>query len=98
MDFSLSFYRDSKITRILKDSLGGGALTVMITCLSPSGRDIPESLNALKYAKRVRFYGFQSLVTDSGLFHSRVFLRLVISRTIPLLIMLVAMIVHCCLL
>lgn len=45
--------RDSKITRILKDSLGGSALTVMITCLSPSSLDLPESLNALKYAKRV---------------------------------------------
>ncbi len=45
--------RDSKITRILKDSLGGSALTAMITCLSPANRDLPESLNALKYAKRV---------------------------------------------
>ena len=45
--------RDSKITRLLKDSLGGNALTVMITCLSPCMEDLPESLNTLKYAKRV---------------------------------------------
>ena len=46
-------YRDSKITRLLKDSLGGSARTVMITCLSPAGENVGESLNALKYAKRV---------------------------------------------
>ena len=50
-------YRDSKITRLLKDSLGGNARTVMITCLSPSMADLAESLNALKYAKRVRRIG-----------------------------------------
>ena len=46
-------YRDSKITRLLKDSLGGSAHTVMITCLSPARENVGESLNALKYAKRV---------------------------------------------
>ena len=45
--------RQSKITRLIKDSLGGNARTVMITCLSPCYKDLPESLNALKYAKRV---------------------------------------------
>lgn len=45
--------RDSKITRLLKDSLGGHAHTVMITCLSPCERDLPETINTLKYAKRV---------------------------------------------
>jgi len=29
-------YRDSKLTRILKDSLGGNARTVMIACISPT--------------------------------------------------------------
>lgn len=47
-------YRDSKITRILKDSLGGNAQTVMIACLSPSNESFAENLNSLKYAKRVR--------------------------------------------
>lgn len=46
-------YRDSKITRLLKDSLGGNARTVMITCLSPAAANFAESLNSLKYAKRV---------------------------------------------
>uniref|UniRef100_A0AAZ3S4G3 Kinesin motor domain-containing protein n=1 Tax=Oncorhynchus tshawytscha TaxID=74940 RepID=A0AAZ3S4G3_ONCTS len=45
-------YRDSKITRILKDSLGGNAKTLMIACISPSSADFDESLNTLNYAKR----------------------------------------------
>ncbi|KAJ7986183.1 hypothetical protein DPEC_G00348140 [Dallia pectoralis] len=47
-------YRDSKITRILKDSLGGNAKTLMIACISPSSVDFDESLNTLNYAKRAR--------------------------------------------
>ncbi|XP_071456633.1 kinesin-like protein KIF27 isoform X2 [Marmota flaviventris] len=47
-------YRDAKITRLLKDSLGGNAKTVMITCVSPSSLDFDESLNSLKYANRAR--------------------------------------------
>ncbi|CAF0773701.1 unnamed protein product [Adineta ricciae] len=45
-------YRDAKITRLLKDSLGGNAKTLMITCVSPCTADLDESLNALKYAHR----------------------------------------------
>nr|KAF6433674.1 kinesin family member 27 [Molossus molossus] len=47
-------YRDAKITRLLKDSLGGSAKTVMITCVSPSSLNFDESLNSLKYANRAR--------------------------------------------
>nr|XP_008101463.1 PREDICTED: kinesin-like protein KIF27 isoform X2 [Anolis carolinensis] len=47
-------YRDAKITRILKDSLGGNAKTVMITCISPSSSEFDESLNSIKYANRAK--------------------------------------------
>ncbi|XP_077935013.1 kinesin-like protein KIF7 isoform X2 [Halichoerus grypus] len=47
-------YRDSKITRILKDSLGGNAKTVMIACVSPSSSDFDETLNTLNYASRAQ--------------------------------------------
>ncbi|XP_072372770.1 kinesin-like protein KIF27 isoform X1 [Scyliorhinus torazame] len=47
-------YRDTKITRLLKDSLGGNAKTVMIACISPSSSNFDESLNTLKYANRAR--------------------------------------------
>ena len=47
-------YRDSKLTRILQDSLGGNSNTVMIACVSPAGSNYDESLNTLKYADRAR--------------------------------------------
>uniref|UniRef100_A0A8C8ISQ5 Kinesin motor domain-containing protein n=1 Tax=Oncorhynchus tshawytscha TaxID=74940 RepID=A0A8C8ISQ5_ONCTS len=47
-------YRDSKLTRLLQDSLGGNSQTMMIACISPSDRDFMETLNALKYANRAR--------------------------------------------
>ncbi|XP_052067157.1 kinesin-like protein KIF27 isoform X4 [Mytilus californianus] len=47
-------YRESKITRLLKDSLGGNAQTLMICCISPSTSNFDESLNALKYANRAK--------------------------------------------
>ena len=47
-------YRDSKITRLLQDSLGGNSRTIMIACISPSDSDFMETLNTLKYANRAR--------------------------------------------
>ncbi|XP_018614124.1 kinesin-like protein KIF21B isoform X2 [Scleropages formosus] len=47
-------YRDSKLTRLLQDSLGGNSRTLMIACVSPSDRDFMETLNTLKYANRAR--------------------------------------------
>ncbi|XP_041367345.1 kinesin-like protein KIF21A isoform X2 [Gigantopelta aegis] len=47
-------YRDSKLTRLLQDSLGGNSRTLMIACISPTDRDFMETLNALKYANRAR--------------------------------------------
>ncbi|VDP73760.1 unnamed protein product [Echinostoma caproni] len=47
-------YRDSKLTRLLQDSLGGNSRTIMIACISPSDCDFVETLNTLKYANRAR--------------------------------------------
>ena len=47
-------YRDSKLTRLLKDSLGGNAKTVMIACVSPAASCYEESINTLKYAERAK--------------------------------------------
>lgn len=47
-------YRDSKLTRLLKDSLGGNCRTVMISNISPSSTKFDETLNTLKYASRAR--------------------------------------------
>ena len=47
-------YRDSKLTRLLKDSLGGNCLTTMIANVSPSHDQFDETLNSLKYANRAK--------------------------------------------
>ncbi|ABN64574.2 kinesin motor protein [Scheffersomyces stipitis CBS 6054] len=47
-------YRDSKLTRLLKFSLGGNCKTVMIVCISPSSQHYDETLNTLKYADRAK--------------------------------------------
>uniref|UniRef100_A0A914DVQ0 Kinesin-like protein n=1 Tax=Acrobeloides nanus TaxID=290746 RepID=A0A914DVQ0_9BILA len=47
-------YRDSKLTRLLQDSLGGNTKTVMIACISPSDNNHDESLSTLRYANRAK--------------------------------------------
>ena len=47
-------YRDSKLTRLLKDSLGGNILTVMLVCVSPSSESYEESISSLNYATRAK--------------------------------------------
>ncbi|CAN6280014.1 unnamed protein product [Urochloa humidicola] len=47
-------YRDSKLTRLLQDSLGGNSKTVMIACISPADTNAEETINTLKYANRAR--------------------------------------------
>ena len=47
-------YRDSKLTRLLKDSLGGGCRTLMIANVSPASDQFDETLNTLKYADRAK--------------------------------------------
>lgn len=47
-------YRDSKLTRLLQDSLGGNAHTLMIACVSPAEWNANETINTLKYANRAR--------------------------------------------
>ncbi|CAO3612134.1 unnamed protein product [Cunninghamella echinulata] len=47
-------YRDSKLTRLLQDSLGGNSQTLMMACVSPSDSNFPETLSTLKYANRAR--------------------------------------------
>ncbi|KAI8093972.1 hypothetical protein BDF21DRAFT_331512 [Thamnidium elegans] len=47
-------YRDSKLTRLLQDSLGGSATTLMIACASPVEYNLSETLNTLQYANRAR--------------------------------------------
>ncbi|CDJ56724.1 kinesin motor domain-containing protein, putative [Eimeria maxima] len=66
-------YRDSKLTRLLKDSLGGCCRTAMIATVSPASSHQEETLNTLKYAKRAKairnnsaqFHKLQKCISDT---------------------------------
>lgn len=47
-------YRDSKLTRMLQDSLGGNAITYMVACVTPAEFHLSETLNTVQYAQRAR--------------------------------------------
>lgn len=47
-------YRDSKLTRLLKDSLGGNCHTIMIANVAPSSHTYEDTYNTLKYATRAK--------------------------------------------
>ena len=47
-------YRDSKLTRLLQDSLGGNTKTLMIAALSPAADNYEETLSTLRYANRAK--------------------------------------------
>lgn len=48
-------YRDSKLTRLLQDSLGGNTKTIMIAAVSPADYNYDETLSTLRYASRAKF-------------------------------------------
>eukprot|EP00949_MAST-11_sp_MAST-11-sp1_P002208 g2208.t1 len=47
-------YRDSVLTRLLQDSLGGSASTLMICNIAPGVSHFPETLSSLQFAERVK--------------------------------------------
>lgn len=47
-------YRDSKLTRLLQDSLGGNARTVMVANIGPASYNVEETLTTLRYANRAK--------------------------------------------
>lgn len=47
-------YRDSKLTRLLQDSLGGNSKTIMIANIGPSEYNYSETLTTLRYAHRAK--------------------------------------------
>ena len=47
-------YRDSKLTRLLEDSLGGNCKTTMIAMISPAFDGYSESISTLKFATRAK--------------------------------------------
>ncbi|CAD8199987.1 unnamed protein product [Paramecium pentaurelia] len=57
-------YRDSKLTRLLQDSLGGNTKTIMITAISPSDFNYDETMSSLRYASRAKMIKNQPKVNE----------------------------------
>lgn len=45
-------YRDSKLTRVLQESLGGNARTTLVICCSPASYNEPETKSTLQFGER----------------------------------------------
>ncbi|CAN0555505.1 unnamed protein product, partial [Ectocarpus sp. 8 AP-2014] len=50
-------YRDSKLTRLLQDSLGGNTRTTIIACINPLAGQTHETINTLQFADRAKKVG-----------------------------------------
>ena len=59
-------YRDSCLTRILQNALGGNSKTIMICAISPSSINYEESLSTLRYADRAKKIVNRAVVNESG--------------------------------
>ena len=66
-------YRDSKLTRLLEDSLGGNCKTTMIATISPAHCSFNESLSTLNFAKRAKNIKKRPVINEdidhNGLIH-----------------------------
>merc|ERR1712242_342902 len=59
-------YRDSKLARLLQDSLGGNSHTLMIACVSPADTNLEETISTLRYADRARKIKNKPIVNQDG--------------------------------
>ena len=57
-------YRDSKLTRLLQDSLGGNTKTVMVANMGPADYNYDESLSTLRYAERAKRIVTRAVVNE----------------------------------
>jgi hypothetical protein len=58
-------YRDSKLTFILKNSLGGNSKTLIIANVSPSRLNIMETISTLEFAKRAKMMKNEAIENES---------------------------------
>ncbi len=59
-------YWNSKLTRLLQDSLGGNSYTLMVACVSPADSNVEETLSTLRYADRARKIKNKPIVNING--------------------------------
>lgn len=58
-------YRDSALTRILQNALGGNSKTIMVCALSPASINYEETLSTLRYAERAKKIKNQAIINES---------------------------------
>ena len=58
-------YRDSALTRILQNALGGNSKTIMICALSPASINYEETLSTLRYADRAKKIQNKAIINES---------------------------------
>lgn len=59
-------YRDSKLTFLLRDSLGGNSKTLMIANISPSSDSFGETLSTLKFAQRAKLIKNKAIINEDS--------------------------------
>jgi kinesin family protein 13 len=59
-------YRDSNLTRILQNALGGNSKTIMICAISPASMNYEESLSTLRYADRAKKILNKAVINESA--------------------------------
>jgi len=59
-------YRDSALTRILQNALGGNSKTIMICAISPASINYEESLSTLRYADRAKKIQNKAVINESA--------------------------------
>ena len=59
-------FRQSKLTHLLKDSLGGNSKTVMICTLNPHASAIKETISTLKFAQRAKMIKNKAIVNEEN--------------------------------
>jgi hypothetical protein len=58
-------YRDSNLTRILQNALGGNSKTIMICAISPASMNYEESVSTLRYADRAKKIQNKAVINES---------------------------------
>ena len=59
-------YRDSALTRILQNALGGNSKTIMICAVSPAALNYEESLGTLRYADRAKKIVNKAIINETA--------------------------------
>ncbi|KAK7481717.1 hypothetical protein BaRGS_00027090 [Batillaria attramentaria] len=59
-------YRDSKLTFLLRDSLGGNARTSIVACVHPDARCFGETLSTLNFAKRAKMIKNKAVINEDS--------------------------------